>query len=202
MDPQSYLLDKIKNKKMIKKSLEDMLLKNAHTVNTKIMECFEENGLNDSDYDKLFTSRNIINTNDNNNEDIAKFYKKLLIVSHPDKSTCIDKEDFSDITNAYENNDNITLLEYANKYENVLDEINITILLEKQYVNLKKDIKYLRSSMSYSIIVNNDTQYLKTLIDSYKENLRLQKENEELKLKIKKINEEIAHSDTIKNKEN
>lgn len=192
---QKYLLDKIKNKKMIKKSLENMISNNAQVVNTKIMELFEENGLNESDYDKLFTSSYISNTNDDKNEDIVKFYKKLLIVSHPDKSTCIDREDFSDITNAYEKNDNITLLKYANKYENELDEINVIVLLEKQYMNLKKDIRYLRSSMSYSIIVNNDTQYLKTLIDTYKESLRLKKENEELKLKIKNMNEQIKNKE-------
>jgi hypothetical protein len=108
-------------------------------------------------------------------------HKNLSLKTHPDKTN--DNDDFLIIQTAYENNDLLKLIEYADLY-NILYDVNIHLLilvLEKELIKIKNKIKTLKTTIGYQILINDNTQCINDMIYMHKYNQNLKLENEKLK---------------------
>lgn len=120
-------------------------------------------------------------------------YKQLTLKAHPDKSKDEGKE-FIDIKEAYDNKNILALIDYGCKYnivgsETIIDGMNsnlITLILERQLFTLKNKIKDIRSTTSYTLLVDKDglsktTQLARELNDTCIELEKVRKQNAELR---------------------
>lgn len=111
-------------------------------------------------------------------------YKKLCLKSHPDKTGDITDENFITIKKAYDEEDILTLMDYATKYEiNDFNHHEIFLELERYFHKLKTKIKNMKTGLGYNIIVDYDNgiKFIKSCIETYKDLKKLEKENEKLR---------------------
>ena len=117
---------------------------------------------------------------------VNTLYKNLCLKTHPDKTNGDDIE-FKNIMLAYENKNILKLIEYSKLYNLLsIENINIqllTLILEKQFFTLKNKVKNLKNTTGYHILISENaygTQAIRELINMYKINEKLSKENEKL----------------------
>jgi hypothetical protein len=119
---------------------------------------------------------------------VNTLYKNLCLKTHPDKTNGDDIE-FKNIMLAYENKNILKLIEYSKLYNLLsIENINIhllTLILEKQFFTLKNKVKNLKNTTGYHILISENaygTQAIRELINMYKINEKLSKENGKLKM--------------------
>ncbi len=141
----------------------------------------------------------IINDNINHDDDddddeyktnIDKIYKKLSLLIHPDKDINNDATNFIKLQQYYNNHDLFQLSCMADEYNVDISGIlpDIYIILEKKIYTLNRDIANIINADYYPFIINDKPgieilkKNLVTFINLKKENSRLKKEMEELKI--------------------
>ena len=193
-----HLLEKITLKQSQLKTLNDTLMYYGSELDSKFQEIMTKNSINMSTINQQNCIHNANNANNTNDNIIMNDYKQicdllfkqLALITHLDKSGDAFAQEFINIKKAFDDENIIELLGYANKYEllnNKLDDLNInmvTVILEKELSKLRKDITKLRSSVGYNMLVEgNIDNYIETL----KDNMRMVEENEKMKKKIEEL---------------
>ena len=114
-------------------------------------------------------------SDDSKNSIAKKIYKKLILKIHPDKSKI--SEDFITVKRAYDTGDINTLIKYCLKYEIEISETSneITLYLERQYYNIKKQIATLKSTVAYKIFVEDNVDAVVKIFITH-EKLRIENE--------------------------
>jgi len=197
--------DKIKSKQSNLNSLISMLSYYAQEVDRKFDDILMENNIDKADVTYMHTTCTCTNNTQIIVEEYEQLmnsiYKSLALKTHPDKDNCNTKNDtaytndFITIKDAYDNRDILTLIEFAGKYN--LDEHSIenmdanliTVILEKKMFLIKNEIKKIKTSLGYQLLVvgniNDHIETLKQTIKMKKENEKWKKEKEEMEKKIK-----------------
>ncbi len=206
-----YTIDKIKSKQVNLNSLITMLSYYAQEVDRKFDDILMENNIDKSDVVYMQTACSCTTNPQIPVEEYEQLmnsiYKSLALKTHPDKDNCDNKidttyttyttytNDFIVIKDAYDNHDILTLIEFAGKYnldEYIIENINvnlITVILEKKMFLIKNEIKNIKNSIGYQLLVvgniNSHIETLKQTIKIKKETEKWQKEKEEMEKKIK-----------------
>lgn len=196
------LLNKIKKKTEELDYLNLILSDNAATINDKMLDILKDCDLEYSEYINMCSQnaklRSPPDTNTSNSlfesDDINKMYKTLLCKSHPDRhineqnhDPSYNENDFVDITKAYDKSDAKTLLEFAVKYNCDIDGKNTMLILEKQYCSIKNNVKKIKSGWEYQLLINNDDRVFRQFIYIYKEHIKLESENANLKQTLEQL---------------
>lgn len=179
-----HLINNIKIKKAQLDSIKFLVEKKTDYIYETIkQQCDREN----IDYCDIFTvqTRNdYVNAEEYKSDTLSNLYKKLCLKSHPDKTGDTGDEIFITIKKAYDEEDILTLMDYATKYEiNDFNHDEIFLELERYFHKLKTKIKNIKIGLGYNIIVDYDNgiKLIKSCIETYKDVKKLEKENEALR---------------------
>ena len=193
-----YSLNKITLKQSELKTLSDTLTYYSKELDNKFTEILVKNDIDMSFVTGQSKCIHSIENNVNDNNIVINehkqicdtLFKQLVLLTHPDKSNNSFTDDFINIKEAFDNENVLKLLDYANKYElfnNKLDDLDtniITVILEKELFKLKESITKLKSTIGYQMLIKgNINSYIETL----KYSMQLAKENEEFKKKIDEL---------------
>ena len=202
-----HLLSKIKIKQSELETLNSTLSYYSTELDRKYYEILKKNNIDISHAFKKSEKFNYCSTSDDIDKDDDKnvctndviisehklildsLYKQLIMKTHPDKLVDSTNNDFINVKDAYEKQNVLQLIDYANKYKllnsNLEDfDINIiVVILEKKILEIKKDIKKIKSTIGFNLLVNNIDDH----IDSLKYTIKLANENEKHKKEHEKL---------------
>ena len=116
---------------------------------------------------------------------IRWLYKKLILLTHPDKTDDLENNDFNIIFDAYQSGNIWVLLKYAEKYklfsQSDLNINDIVVLVEKTLYDIELKIKQMKSSSVYMVMVESKLNLLVQTV----------KDNEDYKIRNAKLQKEI-----------
>ena len=193
-----YSLNKITLKQSELKTLSDTLTYYSKELDSKFAEILAKNNIDMAYVTGQPKCEHVIENNVNDNDIVINdhkqicdtLFKQLVLLTHPDKSNDPSTDDFINIREAFENENVLKLLDYANKYElfnNKLDDLDIniiTVILEKELFKLKESITKLKSTIGYQMLIKGN---INGNIEALKYSMQLTKENEKFKKEIDEL---------------